>query len=160
MIQFTLNMNEWVKSLNCPTLCNLVDCSLPGSSIHGIFQARILEWVAISFSRGSSRPRDWTQVYCIGGRRFTVWATWEVPTLNIQIGKSTEMKRRAVLGKGWRMKERQGSASWVQGFFRGWWKRSGIRHCARTKSYRIVCFKMVNFMLCDFYHNDDDDDDN
>ena len=40
------------------TLCNLVDCSLPGSSIHGILQARILEWVAISFSRGSSRPRD------------------------------------------------------------------------------------------------------
>ena len=48
---------------------------LPGSSIHGIFQARILEWVAISFSRGSSRPRDWTQVSHILGRRFTVWAT-------------------------------------------------------------------------------------
>ena len=38
-----------------------MDCSLPGSSVHGIFQARVLEWVAISFSRGSSRPRDWTQ---------------------------------------------------------------------------------------------------
>ena len=43
-----------------------MDCSLPGSSVHGISQARILEWVAISFSRGSSGPRDWTQVYCIG----------------------------------------------------------------------------------------------
>ena len=42
----------------CPTLCNLMDCSLPGSSVHGILQARILEWVAISFSRGSSQPRD------------------------------------------------------------------------------------------------------
>ena len=42
----------------CPTLCDPMDCSLPGSSIHGTFQARILEWVAISFSRGSSRPKD------------------------------------------------------------------------------------------------------
>ena len=43
---------------SCPTLCNPTDCSLPGSSIHGIFQARGLEWVAISFSRRSSQPRD------------------------------------------------------------------------------------------------------
>ena len=43
---------------SCPTLCDPRDCSLPGSYVHGIFQARILEWVAISFSRGSSRPRD------------------------------------------------------------------------------------------------------
>ena len=51
-----------------------MDCSLPDSSIRGIFQARVLEWVAISSSRGSSQPRDWTQVSCIAGRRFTVWA--------------------------------------------------------------------------------------
>ena len=51
---------------SCPTLCDPVDCSPPGSSIHGILQARILEWVAISFSRGSSRPRDGTHVSCIG----------------------------------------------------------------------------------------------
>ena len=62
----------------CPTLWDTVDYSLPGSSIHGIFQARILEWVAISFSRGSSQPRDWTQVSHIIGRHFTVWATREV----------------------------------------------------------------------------------
>ena len=55
-----------------------MDCSLPGSSVHGIFQARVLEWVAISFSRRSSWPRDWTQVSRIVGRRFTVWATREV----------------------------------------------------------------------------------
>ena len=60
---------------SCPTLCDPVDCSLPGSSIHGIFQARVLEWVAISFSRGSSQPRDQSRVFCIAGRRFTVWAT-------------------------------------------------------------------------------------
>ena len=48
---------------SCPTLCNPMNCSLPGSSVLGILQARILEWVAISFSRGSSQPRNWTQVY-------------------------------------------------------------------------------------------------
>ena len=46
---------------SCPTPCDLVDCSPPGSSVHGILQAGILEWVAIPFSRISSRPRDWTQ---------------------------------------------------------------------------------------------------
>ena len=51
-----------------------MDCNLPGSSVHGIFQARILEWVAISFFRGSSRPRDRTQVSHIVGRLFTIWA--------------------------------------------------------------------------------------
>ena len=52
--------------------------SLPGSSIHGIFQARVLEWVAISFFRRSSRPRNWTLVSCTVGRHFTVWVTREV----------------------------------------------------------------------------------
>ena len=52
---------------SCPTLCNHMDCSPPGSSVHGILQARILEWVAISFSRGSSRPSDQTLVFCIAG---------------------------------------------------------------------------------------------
>ena len=55
----------------CPTLCNAMDCSLPGFSVHGILQARILEWVTISFSRGSSLPKDWTWVSHIGGRCFT-----------------------------------------------------------------------------------------
>ena len=49
-----------------PTLCNPIDCSLPDSSVHGISQAKILEWVAISFSRGFSWPRGWTHVSCIG----------------------------------------------------------------------------------------------
>ena len=63
----------------CLTLCDPMDDSLPGSSVHGIFQARILEWVVISFSRGSSQPRDWTHVSwasCIGQgllHRFTTW---------------------------------------------------------------------------------------
>ena len=54
-----------------------MDYSPPGSSIHGIFQARVLEWVAISFSKGSSWPRDWTWVSPIAGRCFTIWATRE-----------------------------------------------------------------------------------
>ena len=54
-----------------------VDCSLPGSSVHGIFQARKLEWVAIFFSRRSSWPRGWTQVSYIAGRLFIIWATRE-----------------------------------------------------------------------------------
>ena len=50
---------------SCPTLCDPMNCSLPGSSVLGIFQTRILQWVAISFSRGSSGARDWTCVSCI-----------------------------------------------------------------------------------------------
>ena len=72
---------EWVKILklyfhymlsvcaqslqSCPTLCDPVDCTLPGLSVHGILQARILEWVAISFSRGSSQPRNQNCISCI-----------------------------------------------------------------------------------------------
>ena len=57
---------------SCSTLCDPMDCSLPGSSLHGILQARVLEWGAISFSRGSSRPRDRTLVSCIPGRHFNL----------------------------------------------------------------------------------------
>ena len=57
---------------SCPTLCDPMDCSLPHSSVHGIFEARILEWVAISFSRGFSQAKDQTQVSCIVGRHFTI----------------------------------------------------------------------------------------
>ena len=63
---------------SCLTLCYTMDCSLPCSSIHGVFQARVLDWVAISFSRGSSWPRDQTRVSHIIGRHCTIWATLEV----------------------------------------------------------------------------------
>ena len=70
-------MKVKVKSLSTVlTLCDPMDCSLPGSSLHGILQARILEWVAISFSRGSSQPMDQTQVSTVDGF-FTIWATRE-----------------------------------------------------------------------------------
>ena len=69
---------EWVSEVvqSCPTLCHPVDCSPPGFSVHGILQARILEWVTISFSRGS-RPWDQTRISHIGGRHFNLWATRE-----------------------------------------------------------------------------------
>ena len=60
---------------SCPTLCNAMDCSPPGSSVLGILQARILEWVAISSSRGSSWTTDWTKVSHNAGRFLTIWAT-------------------------------------------------------------------------------------
>ena len=60
-------------------------CSLPGSSIHRLFQARVLEWVAISFSRGSSQPRDRTWVSRPAGRHFTIWATREASSHNFFI---------------------------------------------------------------------------
>ena len=59
----------------CLTLCDLKDHSPPGSSVHGIFQARILEWVVISFFRGYSWPRDWTWAFWIAARFFTISAT-------------------------------------------------------------------------------------
>ena len=71
---------EWTVSQSCPTLCNPTDCSLLGSSVHGILQARILEWIAISSSRGSSWPRDRTHLSCascISRQILYHWATWE-----------------------------------------------------------------------------------
>ena len=57
---------------SCPSLCNPMDYSSPGSSVHGLLQTRILEWVAIPFSRGSSQPRDQTQVLCMADKFFTI----------------------------------------------------------------------------------------
>ena len=64
---------------SCPTLCDPMDCSPPGFPVHGILQARILEWIPISFSRGSSQTRGWTWVSYIAGTFFTFpfyWATF------------------------------------------------------------------------------------
>ena len=70
-------MKKWVLVAQlCLTLCDRMDCSPPGFSVHGILQARILECVALPFSRRSSQPRDGTQVSCTAGRFFTVWAIY------------------------------------------------------------------------------------
>src|SRR5574341_916161 len=68
---------------SCPTLCDPMDCNLPGSSVHGISQARIIEWVAISFSRGSFPLRDQTcisSIFYIGRQVLYHCFTWETPT--------------------------------------------------------------------------------
>ena len=81
--RYRLKVKVLVTQL-CPTLCSPRDCSPPGSSVHGILQARILEWVAIPFSRGSSQPRDQSRVYCIASKVFTVWTIKEA----LAIGQS------------------------------------------------------------------------
>ena len=73
---------------SCPTLCDPTDCSPPGSSVHGISQARVIEWVAISFSRGSSQPRDGTCISCIDRRILYYWSTSEAPFVNYTMGKT------------------------------------------------------------------------
>ena len=79
-------VHVWVTQL-CLTVCDPMDCSPPGSSVHGILQARVLEWIATSFSRGSSWSKDQTQVSCIAGGFFTIWATGKTnsATINIRI---------------------------------------------------------------------------
>ena len=82
---FTLILQLWSGccccsvSKSCLTLSNPMDCSPPDHSVHGILQARILEWVVIPFSSGSSQPRHQTWVSCIAGGFFTVWVTGEPP---------------------------------------------------------------------------------
>ena len=69
----------------CPAVCDPMDFSLPGSSVHGTLQAGILEWVAIPFSGGSSHPRDWTYVFCTTDIFSTIWATREAHSSEIRV---------------------------------------------------------------------------
>ena len=72
-------MRVWLVTQLCPTLGDPMDCSPPGSSVHGIFQARILEWMAIPFSRGSSWPRGRAHVSRTGRQILYYCTTWEAP---------------------------------------------------------------------------------
>ena len=79
-----LNSTKWsAVARSCPSLCDPMDCSLAGSSVHGIFQAIVLEWIVISFSRGSSWPRGRTHVTCIGRQILYHWASREALILQI-----------------------------------------------------------------------------
>ena len=78
-LMFYMNVSVCVSHLVISNSLKSHGCCLPGSCVHGILQARILEWVAIPLSRGSSQPRDWTWVSHIAGRFFTIWATREAP---------------------------------------------------------------------------------
>ena len=80
---------SWKEKWNCYSVMsnslNVTDCSPPASSVHGILHARILEWIAIPFCRGSSLLRDWTQVSFITGRFFTVWSTRDLQYLYLHL---------------------------------------------------------------------------
>ena len=95
-----------MNSLSCVlTLWDPMDCSLPSSSVHGIFQATVLEWIAISFSRGFSWPRDWTRVSYIAGRCFTVLVTRE----------ATKPYKQGA-GKDWRQEEKEVTEGEIAGW--------------------------------------------
>ena len=96
-------------------LATPTDCSPPGSSVHGIFQARILVWVAISSSRRSSWPRDWNYVFyisCIGRQFLYYWATWEAPDTAVQFAKSRREVQQALGPSKWLGGERELGNRW------------------------------------------------
>ena len=106
---------------SCPTHWNPIHCSLPGSCVHRILQAKTLEWVVMPYSRRSSQPRDWTQVACITGRFFTIWATREALISTgvgqlvewpVKIGKQkTQCKKidRSAEGQQWQVPDTHNS---------------------------------------------------
>ena len=101
------------SSVSCSVVSNLLwpqDCSLSGSSARGILQATKLEWVAISFSRGSSPPRDWTRVSCVAGRFFTIWVTGKSKNKESSLGSEAGFPEKviATLGlKQWGVYEKE-----------------------------------------------------
>ena len=107
--QERLNWTELKSLKSCPTLCDPMNRSPQGSSVHGILQARILEWVAVSSSRGSLQPRDWTQVYCIAGGFFTNWATREALVWTWEINKYWLTEWLGRKSKDWEV------PSWIPG---------------------------------------------
>ena len=109
-----------------------MNCSLPGSSAHGVFQARMLEWVATSFSRGYSQPRDWTLVSYITGRFFTVWATKGGGYVYESHSVGSDSLRPLGLYSPWNSPGQNtgvGSCSLLQEIFptQGW--KLGLPHC-------------------------------
>ena len=109
----------WVKVVQpCPTPRNPMGCSPPGSSVHGVLQARIVEWIAMPFSRGSSQPRGCAPVSRTAGRFFTVWATREASKKTdlsqITCRSSAELYVHAVQSGALRVGELQSPAVCVQ----------------------------------------------
>ena len=127
-----------------PTLRDPMDCDPPGSSIHGILQARILEWVAIPFSRRSFQFRDQTQVSRITGRFFTIWATREakqkpcllsnknIRAVKVKVAQSCLPLQPHGLHSLWNFPSQNtgvGSCSLFQGIFPTQGLNPGLLHC-------------------------------
>ena len=140
----------------CPTLCHPMDCSLPGSSVYRIFQARILEWVSISFSRRSSWSMDWTWVSCIVGRCFTVWATREALNRShcneMQLGSRLCSNEDPVQLYMWRAQEHWAKkqnapdssqlcsvSAWVQPFLKPDWSEVQVAQSCLTLCNPMDC---------------------
>ena len=126
---------EWSHSVMSDS-CDPMDRSSPGFSVHGIFQARILEWVAISFSRRSSWPRDWTQVSRVASRCFTIWATREAH-------KGSWLSNLSVLAlalvwEGWR---KTGTRNYL------WWKKSCIE-TGEDMLWMSIVWVIFYFLTC------------
>ena len=119
------------------TLCYPMDCNLPGSSVHGILQARVLEWVAIAFCRGSSQPRGQTRVSCIAGGRLTIWAIreawWKSDRGKWQREINPFMKCFVTPCNHWRRKW-QPTPMFLPGKSQGWRSRVGSRLWGHTES--------------------------
>ena len=98
--------SEWKAKVLVPQYCltlQVLDCSPSGSSVHGILQARILEWIAIPFSKGSSWPMDQTWVSCIAGRFFIIWAAREALSTSDSRVKGREVCAFSFMGKARRL---------------------------------------------------------
>ena len=116
---------------SCLNLCDPMDCT-----VHGILQARILEWVAFSFSRGSSQPRDWTQFSHIAGRFFTSWATREAQAVLWRRAKPsrTNTQKRCLLHyRGMEWISRKSRATWSNRKIWSW-----STEWSRAKSNRVL----------------------
>ena len=149
---------------SCPTLCDPMGCSPPGSSVHGILQVWILEWVAVPLSRGSSPPRDRTQVSCIAGRFFTIWATNEA-----QANTGDIRDAGSIPGSGRPPKEGIATHSSIPAWRIPWTEETGklqstglqsvtqdwsdiARNCHITKSATVICYRTFDksrkFLIC------------
>ena len=151
----------------CPILCHLMDYSLPDSTVHGILQATILESYASPCSRGSWKPRDGTQVSCIEGGFFTVWATWEVTSVNCfqRLIMNFILEMWPSLGRWWGSHPKQeacfGKHSMCRWVF---WcillffcmECSGVKMCNEKGKYLMygaynICGTFLQFWLCEVF---------
>ena len=116
---------------SCPTLCNPMDCSPPRSSVHGISQVRILEWVAVSFSRGSSWTRDPTSISCLAGMFFYHQANWEA-LCNFSFYLLNDDRGQ----DGWMASPTRWTCVWASS--RSWWRtgRPGVLQSMGLQSIR------------------------
>ena len=111
---------------SCPALCDPMDCSLSDSSVHGILQARILEWVVMPTFNGSSQPRDRTQVSRIAGGFFTIWATREAHYWDTDAG---------LQARGWPLRRTRSSQFWME-----WWSLCHLHSAAGGLRAARTCF--------------------